>query len=492
VTGRYGMKTLLAGVLMLTAWATVRTAGAAGWTHLAADPARSGQSAGGPANLRIRRWLTGEQQQFVWQSTLAAADGKVIALGVVLDDQIMTAGFAAAYDLATGQQLWIQDTLEPPYDDSFAGPAIDPASGSVFVATGGDFFAGTGGTVYRLDLNTGQIVDEYPLAKPAVNVSPAVGAGRVYVTDTTYGGPGGKLYAFNIATGQEDWSVDIGGTSGNSASYCDGKVYVANTDGRIACYDAETGQSVWQQEFSGSPIAGGFYGGLSVVNGYVYAASYVFAFGAKASLVKLDAADGAVIWTADCERTDAIPLVADGKIFLTGGIDGYGSSVRLECFQDGATEAVKLWETPLAGGWTHQPAYSTGRLYVGKIPTGGYSFGPSTDLYVFDATKSPADGDFVINHVTDCGSSAALTDGLLLTLGIDGLYCFAEHTLAADLDLDGVVNWTDFTRFASRWLWTGPPGQEAADLNGDGAVDWADFALFATEWLRQERWYDGG
>ncbi|MHC4643068.1 MAG: right-handed parallel beta-helix repeat-containing protein, partial [Planctomycetota bacterium] len=39
-------------------------------------------------------------------------------------------------------------------------------------------------------------------------------------------------------------------------------------------------------------------------------------------------------------------------------------------------------------------------------------------------------------------------------------------------------------KIAARWLWTGPPGSIPADLNGDGVVNLSDFARFAGNWSK--------
>ena len=83
-----------------------------------------------------------------------------------------------------------------------------------------------------------------------------------------------------------------------------------------------------------------------------------------------------IIWITQTERTASMPIVVGNKIYISGGIGGgFGSRPKVEAYQDNGQSVVKLWETPesmIIGGWTHQPAYSSGRLYAGKIPGGDY------------------------------------------------------------------------------------------------------------------------
>ena len=62
-----------------------------------------------------------------------------------------------------------------------------------------------------------------------------------------------------------------------------------------------------------------------------------------------------------------------------------------------------------------------------------------------------------------------------------------RQSITGDFNLDGIVNWDDFSIFASQWLAT---GQELlTDLNGDQIVDWVDFSIFAANWLQTAWWY---
>jgi len=61
-----------------------------------------------------------------------------------------------------------------------------------------------------------------------------------------------------------------------------------------------------------------------------------------------------------------------------------------------------------------------------------------------------------------------------------------DHTLAADLNRDGIVDWGDFEIFADHW---GQSGSSPADLCRDNKIDWEDFRVFAAQWLKTESWY---
>jgi len=64
----------------------------------------------------------------------------------------------------------------------------------------------------------------------------------------------------------------------------------------------------------------------------------------------------------------------------------------------------------------------------------------------------------------------------------------SNHTLAADFNEDGIVDWADFEIFTRSW---GKSGASPSDLNQDNQVDWKDFQVFAGQWMKTESWFRG-
>jgi hypothetical protein len=59
------------------------------------------------------------------------------------------------------------------------------------------------------------------------------------------------------------------------------------------------------------------------------------------------------------------------------------------------------------------------------------------------------------------------------------------HTLCADLNGDGIVDWADFEIFSSYWE---KIGQAPADFDRDNCVSWKDFQVFSSQWMKMETW----
>ena len=401
-----------------------------------------------------------------------------------------------AYDANSGHALWAT-VIDQAVWDSWSSPCIDAKHNTVLI--------GSGSRVFAMDANNGAQLWATQLDQNVVNASVCAAVdihhARAFITDydDMFGGTG-KFYCINLDAndpnnpyepGQIAWSQVIGNTSGNTAAYRNGVVYVASigTDfrGYIHAYDATATNAVELWKFT-NPDYKGFWGGVVVTKeGFLYAATYNF-WGEEdnSTLIKIDCADGNIIWSTPTERTNAMPVVVGDRIYICGGIDNYGSRTKVEAYQDNGDSVSKLWQTGpdmVVGGWTNQPVYANGKLYVGAIPMNG-GYGAYTELYILNVSATPGDSNFIVAHYTakSCGNNPAVTYDSIYTIGYDGLFKFHQSGFLGDIRRDGKVDIYDFDEFAESWLFNGPVGVKRADLDLDGDVDFTDFALFANEW----------
>ena len=417
-----------------------------------------------------------------------------------------------AYDANSGEMLWATaiDKAKDGYD-SWSSPCIDTKHNTVLM--------GSGYRIFALDAESGTQQWATQLDEEVTNASVCAAVdiphARAFITDYSgYSSPSGKLYCINLDAnepnnpyepGEVVWSDTIGSTSGSSPAYKNGVVYVASiTDpnnpwpscGAIHAYDATAATVVklWQ---STDPNFEGFTGGVTVTKeGFLYAANYDFyGEGDNSALCKIDCNDGSIVWITQTERTSSMPVVVGDKIYIAGGLEGYGSRPKVEAYLDHGDKAGKLWETSAGlgvGGWSNQPVYANGKLYVGAIPTGGNFFGAYTDLYIFDVTITaedsnliPDDPNFIIDNYDGCGNSPAVTYDSIYTIDSNGLFKFYQPALLGDISKDDKVDVNDVAELVDVWLYDGPVGSIRSDLDLDGDVDSIDFSVLAGEWKRQ-------
>lgn len=491
------------------------------WTHYGHTSSRISIAVDGPDTIDAStfEWLAWEDPsapeyylEFIGLSSPVVYAGKVYVYAKYYDENDMyTNNQIVCFDNETGQGLWytpIDKRIEAL--GSFSSPCVDTKNNTVMI--------GSGYKVFAMDADTGDLLWSAQLHKTIVNASVClaldIAPARAFITDYDGGGSQGRIYCINLDPnepaanpynpGDIIWSDVLGGTCGNSPAYQDGIVYVAsitdpnhswssgnpNPTGTVSAYDATAEPNsirVWRTTDSRFD---GFWGGVCVTKeGFLYAANFDFSFEENNSaLCKIDCSDGRVIWETQTEKTKSMPIVVGNMIYICGGLDGdYGSRPKLQAFRDFGDSVQLLWETPSTfpvGGWTHQPVYANDKLYIGKTGSGGYNFGPCTDLYILDTRLTPLDAGFVVDHYAGCGSSPAVTHNSLYTIGADGLHKFFQPFALSDVNRSGGVDSVDLQSFTRDWLLDGPVGAKRTDFNLDGNVDFSDYVFLAKEWLQ--------
>ena len=130
----------------------------------------------------------------------------------------------------------------------------------------------------------------------------------VYVTAVGYpgGGYGTTLYAMNLLTGDIVWQQPIAGTYFiSNAAYDNGKIFVLNFDGQLSAFDAKTGGPGWsvhldsEYDDNGPPVA---------YQNKVYAA--------ESQLYAIDEQTGIEAWT-DFSGSDGAAIVTRNSVYTS-------------------------------------------------------------------------------------------------------------------------------------------------------------------------------
>ncbi len=443
----------------------------------------------GPPVWTVSAGPFGESIFFAGRSGVVEHGDDIVAMGWV--DGVFSAIDVGATD---GLVRWMT-AVDSPFVDSWSSPAIDTGNGSVIVASGQK--------VVALSLVDGSSLWQVTLNRQVVNASPLVtdslgSADRVFITDFGFSGQVARLYCINVdpfdislnpyQPGEVVWSVGVGEMSGASPTLAGGNVIVATSDGRIVAYPVSSSAPPEPAWDTPNPGGLGLFSGVAVRGGSVYAASYNFSGGMTSSnLVKLDAASGQVLWTVGSNRTDALPIpLADGRILLSTGLEGFGSHPSLQLFQDNLTDATLVWDSFLDGGpvigyWTHTPVVlesMNGAFAVVNAPPPGDPFGPSPASLIVDLDLIPSDSGFVVETLDGVGISAVTANGRVLGVGAWGLslYQLPLRPCQADFNQSGEVDFFDIISFLEAFSDEDP----SADFTGDGVVNFFDLQVFLT------------
>ncbi len=362
-----------------------------GWTQFHQDLHNSGYSSSTAPRTNSSLWVS-EDLGFQAGSSVAVADGKVFANGV---DQIV------AFDEFTGEILWTAP-FEKNADVccSWFTPAYNE---------GKIYFSGM--NTVCLNSTDGSEIWSYPhLSKRgAVDGSPTVVGGRVLASDWD----GHHYFCLDELTGEEIWSFEVEGDAQSTPAVSEGRAVVGSWEwglgGAIYCIDIETGQPIWKMDADNSPA-----GSAAIGDGVVYMATYNFDGDGDLFALSLD--DGSVLWKKTITPTDSTPTLVDGRVYISGGCEGFSDSVT-RCFN--ATDGDLIWSTDPKdniGDWRCSMARADGLVFVGK---------PDFDDFGGTVALDAETGDLVWSHPGG-GSSPAVSDGIVFSIGGGRVWAFGE------------------------------------------------------------------
>jgi outer membrane protein assembly factor BamB len=248
-----------------------------GWTQMVGDPETGNVYAHGTQGFLI---CFDKDGKILWQHSLTEEYGRISGYGgrimspIVFEDLLImpmvnanwgekTVGGTrlAAFNKRTGEVVWWGWTGHRVVDTNACVPVVAKIGGQWLVITGG----GDGG-VHAFKARTGEKVWSYIFAGGAVNASPVVEGDLVYAghgeanTDSEEQGRVVCLNAAKITDGKPEqvWKVDGIRVKYASPLLHDGKLYVCNVVGEMACLNAKTGEELWTYQYGnntrGSPV----------------------------------------------------------------------------------------------------------------------------------------------------------------------------------------------------------------------------------------------
>ncbi len=253
------------------------------------------------------------------------AAGQAVSGGVGSDGKLVVVGTpkgeVLAFDADTGRETWKARVSS----EVLAAPAV--ADGLAIVRSGDS-------RIFGFDAVDGKRRWVYQRSTPTLSLRSNVGvlpAGKV----TLAGFPGGKLVAIANNNGAAVWEVTVALPKGatelervadvTSSPVISGTtVCAAAFQGRAACFDSNTGNTLWSRDMSSSA-------GLDIDSRYVYVTDD------KGAVHALDRNSGASVWKQDklALRGLSRPLAIGGQV----AVADYQGVVHLLRHEDGAFAA---------------------------------------------------------------------------------------------------------------------------------------------------------
>lgn len=188
---------------------------------------------------------------------------------------------------------------------------------------------------------------------------PVIADGKAFVTVRTSDDYGTSLYALDADTGEDAWGpVDLGGTYYWSAlTLGAGRVYTVNADGRLAAFHLRSGRLMWQTDLPGQ---WSFSSAPTFRNGMVYTGGA----GSGGTLYAVDAATGAVVWTAGVANGDQ----SSPAVTATGVYVSYACA---QSYRFDPADGALVWHhnTGCSGGGGRTPVVAAGGLWVRETAT---------------------------------------------------------------------------------------------------------------------------
>lgn len=188
---------------------------------------------------------------------------------VIVQNDRHRESFLAAYDLATGREVWRATRDELP---SWATPLIVTRNGR------DELITNSGKFIRAYDPRTGRELWRMADSDTQVKVPSPVVAGDLVIVTGGWPSNGRPIYAFRPGLSGEvaadaalAWSTERGSPYTPTPVVHDGVLHVISDNGILSAYDVETGARIYQQRVS--ETAGAFSASPIVAGGNLYLAS---------------------------------------------------------------------------------------------------------------------------------------------------------------------------------------------------------------------------
>ena len=331
----------------------------------------------GNAAHSIGHVATSGSLQQVWRASAGSGSGgRVVSSPIVVGGRVYAmdaASTVSAHDASSGARVWSVD-LTPETEnaiDGFGG-GLAAANGRLYVSSGFGFLA-------ALDAGSGAEIWKGSMRAPSRS-APAIAGGRVYAVTRE-----NRVFAFDAETGETDWDESgleqTAGILGGAGPAATDKVVIAPySSGELVAYLASSGRPIWEDDLTGIRGSGGLAAMTDVTGDPVIADGVVYAASQAGRLVAIDLRDGDRLWTRSIGGSQAPYIAGNAVFFVDDGGELYALDrqtgdtawrVSLGGYRDpDDREEPIVWAGPVAAGNRLLLTSSTGRL-ISVDPTNG-------------------------------------------------------------------------------------------------------------------------
>jgi outer membrane protein assembly factor BamB len=363
-------------------------------------------------------------------------------------------GMVLAVDATTGAELWRTD----PALNVSRRVAFDGATKSIYVG-------GLGAVSYAFDSATGQLRWQVDISSPQASVASIVTGDTLY-----FGTDHGVLYALNTADGTTRWTYESTHDGFGSLTFANntilGPVGPA-ADPAFVAVDATSGAERWEITSASAPYTAG-----AVTDGNVILGTNL------GEVISVAQTDGQVNWTfatGSGVPVQTAPAIVGDEIYVAD-TDGWLYAL------DAAT-GQEMWRVQLDGGSSYGLAITGGVIYVGtwtgslyalgdegtEIPAATPVAGPALPADTSPEASPAAAGENVELLWEATGGEGGFAGPTLLTIAPDGMIWVADsgHNAFQIFDADGA--------FLESWTGSGEGefGMQEDDGDPFGAVAFA-------------------
>ncbi|MEM9826038.1 MAG: PQQ-binding-like beta-propeller repeat protein [Planctomycetota bacterium] len=262
-----------------------------GWTVPFGDPETGNVYAHGTQGLLF--CFDGETGEVKWQKSLTEEFGRITGYGgrvtsPIIDGNLMIISMISsnwgahggggvrflAFDKNDGKMVWWSSTGLRPSNTYRCVPVVTTINGQrILISGGGD------GHLHAFQVNTGKKIWSFEFGNGAMNPSPVVAGNRLYAAHGEEI-PGratvGRVACLDIGGAEPKivWEKDGIEFKYPSPMLFDNKLFLPDRQGRLYCFDADSGERLWRSKFgrncTGSPVYGDGKIYLSSVHGYFH------------------------------------------------------------------------------------------------------------------------------------------------------------------------------------------------------------------------------